>query len=398
MPTYPSELALPYVLNYDNAITSALLSAGTGIYFSDDNLVTVINYYDGSAGTPADITNNELGRVDNYRIGVDISGLSPAQQTSLTEDPYQLFNTSADERDQYVLSFDGVNDFLSFPNITWDSGTLEVEMVLSADSNTAKRDQKLLTFSGTNQALFLIGFNNINNPTTLRIFAQQENGNDDRLVGVMNVANREINTVKLTADRGTGDITVSVNGVIDTGLTVNSPDLAATTNSLVCNTAMEFQGAFNQFAVAKLSRLRVETPQTTERLWIFDRQGTPTTVADEYNGVIATLNNSPVFERAIEQITFTTNDYASLSLLNASENARSYEVVYDFSADITGDSISGFANGLQLLSTSQNSITTPLTFTTTGGVWIEGIVCDDIDASGASNVYINNCEAQDVTG
>lgn len=189
---YPSELDLPYGLNYDNDITKAIISSGTGIYFSDDSLASVINYVDNSAATAADITSNELASVDGYHIGVDISGLSAEQQTSVQANPYQLFETAATKREQYCIKLTLPTHSISLPFIGAFSG------VITLDDDT----EQAISGSGT----YVVD----------------------------------------------GTVPINIKAILATD-TVNS------------------------------------------YLWVFDRWINQTSIADEYNGIVATLNGFPEY-------------------------------------------------------------------------------------------------------
>lgn len=101
---YPSELVSPYELDTSNPLAAQLLAANTGVFISDDNLATVINVLNGTAGTSTDITTNERSEaIGGYRIGYDYSALSVEAQSQIDADPYQVFKTREDEITQSGL-------------------------------------------------------------------------------------------------------------------------------------------------------------------------------------------------------------------------------------------------------------------------------------------------------
>ena len=101
----PSQV-LPYV-DAENPIAIELMSNGVGIFFTEDNLTTVINIVDGENGISTDVTSNEKGvQSGDYRVGVDTSSLDATSQTSISENPYQLFKTAETVQDEYGLVFD----------------------------------------------------------------------------------------------------------------------------------------------------------------------------------------------------------------------------------------------------------------------------------------------------
>lgn len=73
------------------------------------------------------------------------------------------------------------------------------------------------------------------------------------------------------------------------------------------------------------------TDSVSSYLWIFDRQDSPATIADEYNGTIAPLAGSPTFERIIELQSFDinggNNDYTTATAFeSAVENSTGHNV------------------------------------------------------------------------
>ena len=140
MTTFAQELITPFALDTTNNLTSLLLGDGVGIFISDDNLTTVTNVVDGSAGVATDITNNERGVASgDYRIGFDYSSRTAQEQTELDTDPYQLFRTDEDEILDYGLTFNGVDQYVTFDptNIGATIGDyVEIDCTVPPDPDT----------------------------------------------------------------------------------------------------------------------------------------------------------------------------------------------------------------------------------------------------------------------
>lgn len=143
---FPSEIVIPAEIDWENPIANALVSAGVGIFFTDDNLTTVTNVADGSVGTSTDITNNELGVVSNgYRMGAVITGLTSEQQTSVTDNPYQLFKTAETVEDEYGLKLTTGSESISIPFV----GAYDINLTDSADAVTNYTGTGTFTLNGT---------------------------------------------------------------------------------------------------------------------------------------------------------------------------------------------------------------------------------------------------------
>ena len=152
---FPSEIISPAEIDWENSIANALVSAGVGIFFTDDNLTTVTNVATGVVGTGTDITNNELGTVSNgYRIGTVITGLTSEQQTSVTDNPYQLLKTKEKAEQEYGLKLATTSEQITFPLIGAWAGTLTyADDTTSAESGTGN-----FTLDGTTEK-HIISFN-----------------------------------------------------------------------------------------------------------------------------------------------------------------------------------------------------------------------------------------------
>lgn len=126
---YPNEVV--FELDYENPLVIELVENGVGIYYTEDNLTTVINVVDGSSGVATDITDNELGEESNgIRMGAVITSLDATGQASVTANPYQLFKTQEIVNEEYCLVFDSASQTVTFPltgawsgELTYDDGT-----------------------------------------------------------------------------------------------------------------------------------------------------------------------------------------------------------------------------------------------------------------------------------
>jgi len=103
-------------IDWENYFANKLISNGTAIYFSDDNLVTVTNLVDGSLGLATDITNNELGDgTEINRLGAAVASLSTQEQVEINSNPYQLLKSSLDIEQEFGLNLTLVGHSISIP-------------------------------------------------------------------------------------------------------------------------------------------------------------------------------------------------------------------------------------------------------------------------------------------
>lgn len=119
-------------------------------------------------------------------------------------------------------------------------------------------------------------------------------------------------------------------------------------------------------------------------------------IIDTVGGNHATIQSAPTsgFLPVIDKQVFTTSDYAALSNLQTSESAQSYIVDY-YAGATAGNTLSGFANGLQIRNAT---ITGAQTLTTSGDVYFYNSTMDNLTVTGATgNVYLEGCVADDVT-
>lgn len=129
---FPNEVLPDW--NTENPIAQTLVANGVGIFFTDDNLTTVIDIVDGSSGVATDITNNELGEeVDGYRVGVAITSLTVEAQASVTANPYQLFKTAETVQDEYALKWGSSDQGLLIANLV---GSTRIKITLAGDMPT----------------------------------------------------------------------------------------------------------------------------------------------------------------------------------------------------------------------------------------------------------------------
>jgi len=103
-------------IDWENYFANKLISNGTAIYFSDDNLVTVTNLVDGSLGLATDITNNELSDgTEINRLGAAVASLSTQEQVEINSNPYQLLKSSLDIEQEFGLNLTLVGHSISIP-------------------------------------------------------------------------------------------------------------------------------------------------------------------------------------------------------------------------------------------------------------------------------------------
>lgn len=300
---------------------------------------------------------------------------------SLSQNPFQLFETAATKRDNYALAF-GTSQSLEVDSLT---GQVTIEFELAEDMPAYDASNpKILCRSKDGSISGNVSLSGNNEWATVR--------GDIIEIYVNDVALNVTTTWSTWTDYFIGNSTVAspltnakANDVVK--IRQNAID------SLIFGNRTDMLRGFSGL---KIKWLKV-TDDNGVKFWHFDKQGAHATIADEYNGAIATLNGSPTFEPIIEKQAFTTSDYPSFSLLNSAENNRDYQVDYNLLNDIAGGSLSGFSSGITITSTA-NAITSALTLTTTGYTRIYDLTVDDVDATGATEAYIDNCEAQNVTG
>jgi hypothetical protein len=259
---YPDE-ALPEI-NTENPLASELIFNGVGIYFSDDNLVTVINIVDGSAGIATDITNNLLGEVSgDYSVGADISSLTIDQQLQINDNPYQLFKTNETVEQEYALVFK--NDSTQGVEIGGLSGTNgSVYLTLAEDFVGGSGKEYLLDTRRSIGGLTATG-----GDVVAKIDGAWYTGGVTSITinGVVSVAADIDNTSK-------GDV-IGLHGV---NFDISGGAIIIGTRYSLTNGRTE---------TLKLSVLRI-TDASLSRFWDFN-QTRGDYVEDHYNGAIATL-------------------------------------------------------------------------------------------------------------
>lgn len=129
--------------------------------------------------------------------------------------------------------------------------------------------------------------------------------------------------------------------------------------------------------------------------------GDSTKIIDTVGGNHATIvNGSDVkWQRVLPVNVFTLSDFATIDLFNSARNAAPDISELIIESNVAGGSLSNFADGVSLKSTSKSEITSLLTIGTSGLATLNNLNCDDINASTATgDVLITDCEANNVTG
>ena len=271
---YPDE-ALPEI-NTENSLASELIFNGVGIYFSDDNLVTVINIVDGSAGVATDITNNILGEVSgNYSVGADISSLTAGQQLQVNDNPYQLFKTNETVEQEYEL----IGDKASSQKVTFDlitpSGTnttssYSYEFRVFFDGGV---DTDVRTILGTNRCIYRASDG---------LFLW--NGASSEIRSNLSVSLSDYVTFKVVKAAGASDHDVYINDQFVSTVTMGSMHIVDT---LMWNNVDGYSNIRYDFF-----RFIDNVTPTNSRFWDFN-QTRGDYVEDHYNGAIATLVGFP---------------------------------------------------------------------------------------------------------
>lgn len=393
MATFAGELVQPYKLDTTNAYTTMLLDAGVSVFISDDNLTTVTNVLTGVAGTPTDITNNEQGVPQgDYRIGYDTSGLSAQAQTDLDADPYQIFQTAeAQSLENKIVTATGsyiTDDQLGdirgstvkivFTDFKFQRpiNSSQAEYIFAQTSDTsANRELAFYVFQGTLKA-YLGG-------TSYDLQGQNgyQTAYDGILEGAEVIFEYDGTNFRIRRDGAQyGD---------DKAATWGANRSATTELNIFSRNGGQFTSqAGNHFSTCAVYINGVLTR--------FYDATNGTEVVELISGRRPTLTGFQVgsFTPVIPVEVFTDADYTTLQLFANNQNFMDYHAKYQ-PTTTTGATISGFANGLTI---DGGTVSSTVTLTTTGSTFIQNLTADDIDATGAVAVYINNCEVADVTG
>lgn len=289
------------------------LSSGT-LYTSSAADSTTTNHTQGLYLSKRGGTTSFSGKMAMYAYYE--RALNDDEINSLLANPYQLFETAATKRDEYglgVAEYSGVA--ITFPR---------------------------LTFNATEQ-WFEIKFANYkftgNNGTHCNIASASNFG-----------TNFKITNINQLSWSSTGVSKVELDGVeITSGTTMPLDGLEHTLRAFTTTTTAWLEGLFQNvgspfsMTVIEFSASSVEG----NYFWIFDKQGTHTTVADEYNSAIATLNGFPeyggyVYENG-ECVGYQLNgvdNYASIS--NAPYFSQNDEWEIEFKVKIPTDTSQPF--------------------------------------------------------
>jgi len=388
--TWPSELDQPYSLDYTNPFVQSLLALGVQVYISDDSLSTVTCVNDGSAGTSADITNNEQGTdLGNYRVGFDTSGLTAQEQADLDANPYQLFQTQEDVLDEHYLNLNGVDQYCD----------LTSKIVLPAGFDCSVRLIFKLTSSATSRNVFgNVGNNNsifrIHNSGLNKALIKPESG----------IAHYLDYTTPLVVDDWYDFTLTKIAGVWDIIDTATQASVL-TAPSAVDDTDMRIEQLFRrqtkEYFEGGCLLIQATSDSGVNTLYSFS-QTTGTTVTDLYgSGNDATIVGGATFERVIDKQVFTEGDYSTITAFkdaqkNFNGNAE-YLISTNKAESVTFDGtgiISLVGNDLVDFKGQGQSITGTLTLSQE--VYCNNLILDSI-ISTSGNVTINNCEVSNAT-
>jgi len=150
---FPSQILIPAQWNTENAIANTLIANGVEIYLTTDDLVSVLGIVNDAIGVATDITNNELGELSNgYRMGADISSLTVEDQVDVIANPYQIFKTEDDVRQEYGLKLSTTTEQMSIPF----TGAYDIDLTDSDGAVTNYTGTDTFTLDGTTPVLIKI--------------------------------------------------------------------------------------------------------------------------------------------------------------------------------------------------------------------------------------------------
>lgn len=141
-----------------------------------------------------------------------------------------------------------------------------------------------------------------------------------------------------------------------------------------------------------------EIAQNDETIHYWDfTTGDADQIIDTVGGNHATIVNVPTsgYLPVVERQVFTQDDYLNLSSLATAEASNSYQSEYRGATSV-GATINGFSDGLRII---DSTITSAITSTISGQLYVDNSTLDNIDVSGATgDTFIVNSEVNDVTG
>lgn len=380
-------------------------TATTSDVFTVSQAYTNGVYATGLAGVAQ--MNEEETALVTLDVGFDVKPLyfiafyakerTQAEFDAVNNDPYALFQTDLEALDEYGLFLDGgTAQRATLPSSIDIGHSYYIEITFQADPTNIQDFAGLLCDNTTsNSGASYIRISNANN-LRWRIGANLEASTTD--LSPINLLDGNEHTIRVQNGWGS-DSTLMARMFVD-GVEVKSDLNTSSFRGMLVGTIGTYWSSSHGWA-GFIKQVKVISESYPTRSFIADfNQTSGLTVTDPLNGKVITRHVDSSFQRILPKFTFTETDYATLALLNSSENARSNEVVeYQQSTVLAGTTLTGFADGLIVKGLNDTAeINTALTISTSGVTVIESMICGDINATSATgNVYISNSEAANVT-